>query len=201
MREGFLNEIQVSEVDGFKRLRAYLKTDLDGSSIIQRIERMSKPGRRMYLRSREVPKSCAAWAWASTPLPRASSPTPTAASSAWAGSTWAGSGNGRLGITMSRIGKQPVAIPSGVEVSINGQTVTIKGKQGTLTQDLPGVLSAKVEENQIVVERQRDDKSSRALHGLMRSLLKNHVIGVTDGYKKELEIHGVSYQASATPRS
>ena len=99
---------------------------------------------------------------------------------------------------MSRIGKQPVAIPSGVEVSVNDRTVTIKGKQGTLTQELPAVIDAKVEDQQILVTRRRDDKSGRALHGLMRSLLKNHVVGVVDGYKKELEIHGVSYQASAT---
>jgi len=100
---------------------------------------------------------------------------------------------------MSRIGKQPVAIPSGVDVSVEGNTVTIKGKQGTLTQEIHAAIDAKVEEQQIVVTRQRNDKSSRALHGLTRALLQNHVIGVVDGYKKELEIHGVSYQASATP--
>ena len=72
---------------------------------------------------------------------------------------------------MSRIGKQPVAIPSGVEVSVSGRTVTVKGKQGTLVQELPAVIDAKVEEQQIIVTRQRDDKNSRALHGLMRSLL------------------------------
>ena len=107
---------------------------------------------------------------------------------------------------MSRIGKQPVSIPSGVEVSISGQpfsgeqTVTIKGKQGTLVQELPAGINAAQEEQQIVVTRERDDKSSRALHGLMRALIQNHVIGVVEGYKKELEIHGVSYQASATPK-
>ncbi|MHC4954767.1 MAG: 50S ribosomal protein L6 [Planctomycetota bacterium] len=101
---------------------------------------------------------------------------------------------------MSRIGKQPVKIPDGVEVSVAGQTVTVKGKQGTLVQELPEGISAATEENSIVVTRERNDKNHRALHGLMRSLLKNHVIGVTDGYRIELEIHGVSYQASATPK-
>ena len=101
---------------------------------------------------------------------------------------------------MSRIGKQPVNILDGVDVSIQGQTVTVKGKLGTLVQELPEGIAAAVAEKTIVVTRERDDKSSRALHGLMRSLLKNHVIGVTDGYKIELEIHGVSYQASATPK-
>ena len=93
---------------------------------------------------------------------------------------------------MSRIGKQPVTVPTDVEVSIDGQTVTIKGKLGTLTQELPAAIEAKLEEQQIVVTRLRNDKSSRALHGLMRALLKNHVVGVVDGYKKELEIQGVS---------
>ena len=101
---------------------------------------------------------------------------------------------------MSRIGKQPVAVPADVEVSIDGQTVTIKGKLGTLTQELHAAVEAKLEGQQIVVTRLRNDKSSRALHGLMRALLQNHVIGVVDGYKKELEIHGVSYQASATDK-
>jgi len=100
---------------------------------------------------------------------------------------------------MSRIGKQPVSIPSGVEVSISGKTVTIKGKLGTLVQELPAGIAVAQEEQALIVTRERDDKQHRALHGLMRALLQNHVVGVVEGYKKELEIHGVSYQASATP--
>jgi large subunit ribosomal protein L6 len=101
---------------------------------------------------------------------------------------------------MSRIGKQPIAIPSGVEVSVSGASVTVKGKNGTLSETLPDGISAKVEDNQVLVERRRNDKRSRSLHGLVRSILTNHVKGVTDGYRIELEIHGVSYQASATPK-
>jgi large subunit ribosomal protein L6 len=99
---------------------------------------------------------------------------------------------------MSRIGKQPVAIPAGVEVSVAGRTVTVKGQRGTLVQEVPASIEAAVEGGQIVVSRQRNDKASRALHGLTRSLLQNHVKGVVEGYRIELEIHGVSYQASAT---
>jgi len=101
---------------------------------------------------------------------------------------------------MSRIGKQPIAVPAGVEVSFAGSTVTVKGKQGTLNEKLPDGITAKVEENRILVERRRNDKRTRSLHGLIRALLNNHVKGVTDGYRIELEIHGVSYQASATPK-
>ena len=100
---------------------------------------------------------------------------------------------------MSRIGKQPIEVPAGVEVSIAGSTVTVTGKQGTITQDLVEGISATVGVKQVVVERRRNDKRSRALHGLMRALLANHVKGVSEGYRIELEIHGVSYQASATP--
>jgi len=101
---------------------------------------------------------------------------------------------------MSRIGKQPIAIPSGVEVSISGTDVTVKGKNTSLSETLPEGISARVEENQVFVERRRNDKRSRSLHGLYRSLLTNHIRGVTEGYRIELEIHGVSYQASATPQ-
>ncbi|MEM8883681.1 MAG: 50S ribosomal protein L6 [Planctomycetota bacterium] len=101
---------------------------------------------------------------------------------------------------MSRIGKQPVSIPSGVEVAVSGATVTVKGKQGTITQDIPEGISVAVEDGTVNVERRRNDKKARSLHGLVRALLQNHVVGVTQGYKKELEIHGVSYQASATPK-
>ncbi len=98
---------------------------------------------------------------------------------------------------MSRIGKQPVPVPSGVDAKIDGSVVTIKGKLGTLTQDIPAQISVALEDGSLVVTRRHNDKKSRALHGLIRSLLNNHVQGVVDGYKKELEIHGVSYQASS----
>jgi len=99
---------------------------------------------------------------------------------------------------MSRVGKQAIDIPGGVEVSIAGRTVTIKGKNGTLTQDIPSGIDVNQEDNRIVVTRKSNVKHVRACHGLVRALLQNHVIGVVDGYRKQLEIVGVSYQASAT---
>jgi large subunit ribosomal protein L6 len=102
---------------------------------------------------------------------------------------------------MSRIGTQPIPIPSGVEVSIAGDNVTVKGKLGTLVQPISAGIKVAKEENSLVVSRENDLKQTRACHGLMRSLLNNHVLGVSEGYKKELEIHGVSYQASASPKA
>ena len=97
---------------------------------------------------------------------------------------------------MSRVGKKPIDIPSGVEVTVTGASITLKGKQGTLEQSIPPLIEVAKEENRLVVTRKRDDKKTRAFHGLTRALLANHVVGVTEGYLKELEVHGVSYQAS-----
>jgi len=98
---------------------------------------------------------------------------------------------------MSRIGRMPVAVPAGVEVSIgNGNLVTVKGPKGTLTQQLCPAMTLKQEGAEILVSRPNDEKENRALHGLTRALLHNMVVGVTDGYKKELEINGVGYRAA-----
>ena len=98
---------------------------------------------------------------------------------------------------MSRIGKAPITIPSGVEVSIAGRTVTVKGPKGTLTRDIPGEISIRKEESTLYVERPNDERANRAMHGLSRTLVSNMVIGVTDGFAKELEIVGVGYRAEA----
>lgn len=97
---------------------------------------------------------------------------------------------------MSRIGRLPVEIPAGVEVKINGSEVTVKGPKGTLTQAFRPELSVAVEDNHIVVSRQDDSKPCRSLHGLTRSLIHNMVLGVTEGFKKELEVNGVGYRAA-----
>ena len=101
---------------------------------------------------------------------------------------------------MSRVGKQPIDLPAGVEVTVAGSKVTLKGKLGTLVQELPTGIAVEKKENRLLVTRGGDDKKSRSLHGLTRALLRNHVRGITEGYRKELEIHGVSYQASLTPK-
>ena len=98
---------------------------------------------------------------------------------------------------MSRIGRMPVAIPAGVELSIaDGNLVTVKGPKGPLTQKLSPAMTIKQEGAELHVTRPNDEKENRALHGLTRALLHNMVVGVTEGYKKELDINGVGYRAA-----
>jgi large subunit ribosomal protein L6 len=98
---------------------------------------------------------------------------------------------------MSRIGRAPIPVPSGVEFSNAGGTVTVKGPKGTLTRTLPEPITVRQEENELLVERPNDERQNRALHGLVRSLVNNMVVGVSAGYTKELEIVGVGYRAAA----
>lgn len=98
---------------------------------------------------------------------------------------------------MSRIGRLPIAIGSGVRVSVDGAAVSVQGPKGTLVQPLPRGIRAALEEGRLVVSRRDDSKSQRALHGLARSLLQNAVTGVTAGFTKELEIQGVGYRAQS----
>lgn len=98
---------------------------------------------------------------------------------------------------MSRIGKKPINIPSGVTVDVSAHgTVTVKGPKGTLTQDVNPDIQVKVEGSEIVVSRPTESKRHKSLHGLYRSLINNMVIGVSTGYKKDLELVGVGYKAS-----
>ncbi len=96
---------------------------------------------------------------------------------------------------MSRIGKNPVVIPAGVTVEVANGIITVKGKKGQLTQEFSDV-TVTVEDNQVQVDRSSDHKDHRAKHGLYRSLINNMIIGVTDGFTKELELVGVGYRAS-----
>ena len=98
---------------------------------------------------------------------------------------------------MSRIGKLPVSVPAGVEVSINGNEVTVKGPKGELTRSFYSALTIEqAEDNSIVVTRPDDERESRAQHGLTRTLINNMVIGVSKGYSKTLELVGVGYRAA-----
>ncbi len=99
---------------------------------------------------------------------------------------------------MSRIGRKPIVIPANVELKIEGTTVTVKGPKGTLTQKLTDKLAYEVKDGQLTVTRPSDDREYRSLHGLTRTLINNMVVGVTEGFKKELEIAGVGYRAQKT---
>jgi len=96
---------------------------------------------------------------------------------------------------MSRIGSSPVTVPSGVDIDIDGATVTVTGPKGALTRTLPGNVTLALDDGQLQVDRPDDERRSKAMHGLSRSLVQNMVTGVTDGYRKELEIVGVGYRA------
>ena len=98
---------------------------------------------------------------------------------------------------MSRIGKTPIDVPSGVEVTLKDRSVSVKGPQGTLQRDLPGDITVRRSDAVLLVERPDDERSNRALHGLTRSLIANMVTGVTAGFTKDLEIVGVGYRAIA----
>ncbi|WP_420639347.1 50S ribosomal protein L6 [Candidatus Poriferisocius sp.] len=98
---------------------------------------------------------------------------------------------------MSRVGKSPIPVPDGVDVTINGAHVTVTGSRGTLEHDLPDTISARLDEGFVVVDRADEQRTTKALHGLSRSLLANMVTGVSQGYRKELEIVGVGYRAIA----
>ena len=98
---------------------------------------------------------------------------------------------------MSRIGKLPIEVPSGVEVKVEGTLATVKGPMGTLAETIPTSISVRQEGNQLLVERPDDEREHRALHGLVRSLVANMVEGVTKGFEKQLEIQGVGYRVQA----
>ena len=98
---------------------------------------------------------------------------------------------------MSRIGKAPIDVPDGVDIQIAGSTITVKGPKGELSRDLPEQVTVRHDEGTLLVERIDDERESRAMHGLMRSLVANMVTGVTDGFRKELDIVGVGYRAAA----
>lgn len=98
---------------------------------------------------------------------------------------------------MSRIGKMPIAIPSGVEVKIEGQLVSVKGPKGSLSHNVPAPITVVVEDNSILVTRPDDERNSRSLHGLTRTLIANTIEGVTKGFSKALEIVGTGYRVTA----
>ena len=97
---------------------------------------------------------------------------------------------------MSRIGKKPISVPAGVDVKIDGTTVTVKGPKGTLVEKFNKDMIIKLEGNEVIVERPTEDKLHKSLHGLTRTLIHNMIEGVTNGYSKTLEIEGIGYRAA-----
>ena len=98
---------------------------------------------------------------------------------------------------MSRIGRLPVSIPSGVDVSVDGQNISVKGPKGELSLTVPDPITVEQADGTLEVKRPNDERESRSLHGLTRSLLNNMVLGVTEGYEKKMEIYGTGYRVAA----
>jgi large subunit ribosomal protein L6 len=98
---------------------------------------------------------------------------------------------------MSRIGKAPITLPAGVDVKVDGRTISVKGPKGSLEREIPGVITISQDGDTLTVERPNDENKVKAMHGLTRSLVNNMVIGVTAGFTKNLEIVGVGYRAEA----
>jgi large subunit ribosomal protein L6 len=98
---------------------------------------------------------------------------------------------------MSRIGRLPIEIPAGVNVTVDGSAITVKGPKGELALTVPSPIEVKLEDGQLLVSRPDDERASRSLHGLTRTLIANQIIGVTDGYSKGLEIVGTGYRVQA----
>src|SRR5215831_4833207 len=99
---------------------------------------------------------------------------------------------------MSRVGRSPITVPTGVDVTIADRHITVKGPKGQLERDIPGEITVRQEDGALLVERPDDERQTRAMHGLVRSLVNNMVVGVTEGFRKDLEIIGVGYRATAT---
>src|SRR5437868_788150 len=97
---------------------------------------------------------------------------------------------------MSRIGRAPIPVPDGVDVNISGATIAVKGPRGSLQRDIPGQITIREEDGRLLVERPNDERQNRAMHGLVRALVNNMVVGVTQGFKKDLDIIGVGYRAT-----
>lgn len=102
---------------------------------------------------------------------------------------------------MSRIGNEVIPVPSGVDISIDGQNISTKGPKGELSYTMPEGITASVDGDELALERPNDERQSKALHGLARSLVNNMVIGVTEGFRKDLEIIGVGYRAAANGKN
>ena len=98
---------------------------------------------------------------------------------------------------MSRIGQAPIPVPTGVDVTIDGQDITVKGPKGTLSRTIASTITVSKDDGALSVTRPDDERENRALHGLTRSLINNMVVGVTDGFRKQLDIVGVGYRAEA----
>ena len=176
--EGYIKSFEVVEGNTQGIIRIALKYVDNRQKAITGIKRVSKPGLRVYAGAQELPKVLRGLGIAIV-------------------STSRGVMTDKKARELNVGGEVlPIAIPAGVEVKIDGSVVTVKGAKATLTREFHPNMTIAVEGNEILVTRPNDDKHNRALHGLTRSLVHNMVVGVTDGFKKELSVQGVGYRVA-----
>ena len=187
--QGYIDGYDVEPARVGRTLRVKLKYTDNRKPVILGIERVSKPGRRHYVAADEVPKVQGGMG---TTIVSTSRGVMTGHDARRAGRRRRA---GREGlVAMSRIGKQPIAVPDGVEITIQPDLVKVKGPKGELEERVSSQIGVAQENGEIVVTRSTDRGEHRALHGLTRSLIANMVEGVTNGFEKRLEIQGVGYR-------
>ena len=194
--EGYIKSFTVED-DGLQgMIHITLKYNAGKEKVITGLRRVSKPGLRVYVGADELPRVLRGLGIAIISTSKGVM-TDKAARAAHVGGevmafVWYGGYR-----TMSRIGRMPITVPAGVTVNVaEGNVVTVKGPKGELTQSLRPEMIIKQEGTTITVERPSDDKLHRSVHGLTRTLLHNMVIGVTEGFKKELDVNGVGYRVA-----
>ena len=194
--EGYIKSFTVED-DGLQgMIHITLKYNAGKEKVITGLRRVSKPGLRVYVGADELPRVLRGLGIAIISTSKGVM-TDKAARAAHVGGevlafVWSGGYR-----TMSRIGRMPITVPAGVTVNVaEGNVVTVKGPKGELTQSLRPEMIIKQEGTTITVERPSDDKLHRSVHGLTRTLLHNMIIGVTEGFKKELDVNGVGYRVA-----
>ncbi len=188
--EGYIKNFQLIDDGTQGVIRITLKYNPGKEKVITGLRRVSKPGLRVYAGAEELPRVLRGLGIAIISTSKGVMTDPMSAVKSWLSC-------GKEVTEMSRIGRMPIAVPAGVEVTVaDGNVVTVKGPKGTLTQALAATMTIKQEGNEILVTRPNDEKQNRSLHGLTRTLLHNMIVGVTEGFKKELVVNGVGYRVA-----
>ena len=191
--EGYIKNYKLIEDGKQGVIRVTLKYGEGKSQVITGLRRVSKPGLRIYSNVEEMPKVMKGLGVAIVSTSKGIMTDREARKQNVGGEVLAFIWEGGT-VRMSRIGLKPITIPAGVDVNVNGATVTVKGPNGTLSMDAHQNMTVSVEGSEIIVSRPNDAKENRSLHGLTRTLIHNMVVGVTEGFKKNLEVNGVGYR-------
>ena len=194
--EGYISSFAEADNDGKpgKTLTIEMKYSPERDRVISGLKRVSKPGLRVYRQRNEIPRVQGGLGVAVLSTNKGLMSDREHGRTAWAAKFCASCGEE---VAMSRVGNAPITVPSGVEIAIDGSNITVKGSKGELSRELPGGVTANLDEETLTVVRPDDSKESRAFHGLCRSLIQNMVVGVSEGFTKELQIQGVGYRATA----